>query len=430
MEDQAREEDLCKEAEEFVISIAILDPSMIDRMAAVIGPKSFFDLTLGKVWALITDLKNSGTGVTMSKIVSECAKRGLIKDLGGAAAFAQLCSRAPNAAHADYYSLEVVRYSELRRMRMAALILLEQLKDAGAEPDRALQAFTAKVEGVGSSKDGGFVSLGETIRKVAKHYQSYRDVEATPSDFCIPTGFPAFDEVTGGLDPGNLYLLGGRTGMGKTALALNIAQRAAASGKVVWFCSLEMAADELAQRLVTSNVDVSSRSWKRGLDEGQIACLVDWNERIASKLPFWITDKSESFQTLKAKSRLRKSLDGLDLLIVDNLQLIRPFDYRAPKHERLKSLTEAFKNQFAKELGVAVLMLCQLSVDAEPGKDEKEPDNTSWADSKRIVDDADVAVILHRPKSGPPKLIMTKNRAGELRNIQLQWIPEKQRFQE
>jgi replicative DNA helicase len=98
--------------------------------------------------------------------------------------------------------------------------------------------------------------------------------------------------------------------------------------------------------------------------------------------------------TIRAKIRLLQSLSGLDLVVIDNLQLIRPMDYRLPKHQQLKQLTEAFK-KMAKDLDVAIVMLCQLAVDAEPTKDgkNKEPDNTSWADSKRIVDDADVAYL-------------------------------------
>lgn len=426
--ENATEADLVREAEEFVVSIALQDPRLVDRMTAKIGSKSFVDATLARIWQLIVDVRDSGNAATTQTVLTECVKRNYIADLGGKAAFAELVQKAPSTAHADYYSEEVARFSEIRTLRQSAQQLIYGLGEAKVEPQKALQLFESQVEGVGSSRDGGFVSLSEAVGKIVDKHATMFAEKQDPQRNTISTGFKTLDESMGGFLPGKLYLIGGRTGMGKTAIALNMALAAARQKKSVWFCSLEMEAKEITQRVLSTNLEIEYRTWRNCLTEQEIAIVQQWREMTARKLQFWITDRSESFTSLKAKSRLRKSLDGLDVIIIDNLQLVRPLDYRQPKHERLKALTEAFKNNFAKELGVAVVLLCQLSVDAEPGKDARDPDNTSWADSKRIVDDADAAMILHRPSKSEAKLIVTKNRSGPLSSVKLHWDPERQRF--
>jgi replicative DNA helicase len=426
--ENATEADLVREAEEFVVSIALQDTRLIDRMSAKVGAKSFLDETLANIWQLIVDVRDSGQPATTQTVLSECVKRNYIQDLGGRAAFANLVQKAPNTAHADYYSEEVARFSEIRTLRQSAQQLLYGLGESQVDPQKALQQFEARVDGIGSSKDGGFVSLSESVSKIVDKHQQMATEQTDPKKLRISTGLPTLDETMGGFVPGKLYLIGGRTGMGKTAIAVNMALAAARQKKSVWFCSLEMEAKEITQRVLSANLEIEYQTWRNRLSEQEIAIVQQWREMTARKLQFWITDRSESFTTLKAKTRLRKSLDGIDIVIIDNLQLVRPLDYRQPKHERLKALTEAFKNSFAKELEVAVVLLCQLSVDAEPGKEARDPDNTSWADSKRIVDDADAAMILHRPNKNESKLIVTKNRSGPLSSVKLHWDPERQRF--
>jgi replicative DNA helicase len=427
---------LTVEAEEFVISMAMISPRAIDRMSVICKPWQFLDKALSEVWELLINLRESEDGVSVEKLRSEMIKRGTMDRLGGLAKFAQLITKSPNPAHCDYYAGEVVRYWGVRTIHSAALQLLDSLQSPTVDPQSVILEFQAKVDGVASANDAGLRHICEVSEGIMER-DSTADAETGTASRKTTTGFQKLDYYIDQLQPGKLYLLGGRTGRGKTALAANIASAAALSNKSVWFVSLEMGSDEIVQRILTSTGRISSNAWRRKLDEGERGKVAGQIEKFRGT-NLWFTEKGESFRSLKAKARLAKSLYGLDLVIIDNLQLIKAMNYRDPKHERMKALTEAFKNNFAKELGVAVLLLAQLAVDAEEGI----PDNTSWADSKRIVDDADVAMILHRytekTKVGDGKdievektdLILTKNRAGQCGNVSLEWDPEFQNLTE
>lgn len=419
---------LTVEAEEYVVSMAILSPKAIDRMSALCKPWQFFDKSLGELWELLILLRESEDGVSVEKLRGEMVKRGVMERIGGVASFAKLLSKAPNPAHADYYAWEIVRYWGIRTVRLAAVQLLDSLDSSMVDPQAAVLEFQAKVDGVSSSQDAGFRHIREVAEKIVEKDGSVES-DIAVSNSKITTGILGLDYVIDKLQPGKLYLLGGRTGKGKTALAANMASAAALSKKSVWFVSLEMGSEEIVQRILSSTSRVSANAWRRKL-KGEEIDRVSGQIEVFRDSNLWFTEKGESFRTLKAKARLAKSLYGLDLIVIDNLQLIKPMNYRDPKHERMKALTEAFKNNFAKELGVAVLLLAQLSIEAEG---DARPDNTCWADSKRIIDDADAAMILHRYEENnkeKTELLITKNRGGVNEAvIDLKWDGEYQSFE-
>ena len=417
--------ELQTEAEENCISIAIIAPHTVDLMASIVTRRDFVEALMGDVWQLIVDLRESGEGFDTNKFMTECNKRGYIKRFGGPATLGRILGRAPNYAMAEYYARELSRLAEIRRVENAVRSALEDLRALDADPVKVVQVLTSRVEGVGNSKDAGFKTLATVVKAILERDAVHDEESEALSVF--KTGFPNLDQKIRGISPGKLVLIGGRTGIGKSALASNIAINIAVEGRSVWFASLEMEAMELGERILSENATISMDSWKGklGIDERYKAEV--WARESAAAIPLWITDKGhESFASLKAKARLRKSLGGLDVIVIDNLQLIKSLDYKAPKHERLKSMTEAIK-VMAKELHVAIILLCQLSIP----EDAKElPNNTSWADSKRIADDADLAMILHRDSeaSNVGKVIVTKNRRGQLGVIDIAWEGKFQRF--
>lgn len=422
---------LCREAEEYVVSMGLVSPESIDRMSSICHPKDFMDVSLGDVWSLMVDLKNSEEGLSDKRLVTELSKRKMLERVGGAAEIGRLAIKAPNAAHADYYACEVVRFADIRRIRVAAEKLLDDVSNIEVDPQKVVLSFQASVDGVGTSKDADFHRVVDVTNEIVSRVNPGSSAQSEPVPQGVTTGMPTLDGFIKLLRPGKLYLIGGRTGKGKTALAANIATQIAIGGKSVWFSSLEMTNHEVVERIMSSECNISMKSWSGKLDKAELE-RVSVFQNALNELRFWVTDKSESFSTIRAKARLRKSLDGLDVLVIDNLQLIKSLDYRLPKHERMKAMTEALK-LFAKDLNVAILLLAQLDVNAED--DESDPSNKNWADSKRIVDDADVAMILHRPRTKKAqgqiefaRLIITKNRAGVLGEVNLEWDGDKQKF--
>lgn len=418
------------EAEENVISIGFIAPHMVDRMSAIVSARDFFDPCLAKLWQLMVDLKESGEDFGSRKFLTEAQKRGLVDEIGGSPALARILERVPNHAHCDYYSGEVSRFAALRSIRNALVDLEEDIASPACDPQKALLGFHARTEGIGNSQEAGFVRIGDVIDSILQKAQL--PIETQERQENIQTGFASLDSLIFGLGPGKLYLIGGRSGMGKSALACNIAVNVASIGKLCWMCSLEMESEELVERILSSSYQINTRRWREQMSQEELDVIGTCRMTGTFQNRVWLTDRpSESFMSIRSKAKLRKSLEGLDLLIIDNLQLVRPFDLRVPKHQQLKQLTEAFKSM-AKELGIAIVVLCQLSVDSEPGKTQRKPDNTSWADSKRIIDDADVAMILHRESrdSTRAELLITKHRGGPEGTIEFDWNGAYQTFSE
>jgi replicative DNA helicase len=421
---------LRSEAEQNVISIGFLAPHMIDRMAAIVSPRDFLDPCLAKLWQLMIDLRESGEDHGSRRFLTEANKRGLVRQVGGASALADILERVPNHAHSEYYSREVARLAELRAIENATCELSAEIQNPMCDPQKALHGFHARTDGIGNSKDAGFVRIGDVIESVL--HKAQLPIDTQERETAISTGYLSLDSLIFGLGSGKLYLIGGRSGMGKSALACNIAVNVAASGKQCWICSLEMESIELVERILSSAYQIDTRRWREQINSEEIAAIRSCRLTEMFQNRVWLTDKpGESFNSIRSKAKLRKSLEGLDVLIIDNLQLVRPFDTRIAKHQQLKQLTESFKS-LAKEIGVAVVLLCQLSVDSEPGKNQRRPDNTSWADSKRIIDDADVAMILHRESRECTKaeLLITKHRGGPEGTIVFDWNGPYQTFTE
>lgn len=420
------------EAEESVISIAFIGPHLIEAMSALVSYRDFFDRTLANVWSVCLDLRVSNVDSDARMLLLELKKRGLLDQIGGMSALAKIINRQPTVAHYEYYCREVARYAELRRLEDAAGSLLTSSSDPKADPQKLLNMFTAKTEGVGNSKDAGFRHFKDVVAQVIDTKIEQAESNEEPR-VGFMSGFPSLDSLIGGFAPSKLYLLGARTGVGKTALAANFCMAAVAQGKFAWFSSLEMKNAEVTERIMSSCLKMNHRRWMGRLSPQEMEAVKEFRDTVAASSRLWMTDVKESYHSIRAKCRLRKSCEGLDFLILDNLQLVRPFDYRSPKHERTKQLTEALKD-LAKEMNIAVLVLCQLSVDSENSKGRsgvmEEPDNSSWADSKRIVDDADVAMLLHRSsrESTDAKLIISKQRNGPLGAVSLNWAGHFQTF--
>lgn len=375
-----------RDAEESVVAIGFVSPHAIEHMASMVSSSDFIDRALANVWQLMVDMAESKDGVSSNKLMSECLSRGYIQELGGKDAFGKILSRRINDAEATYYSRAVARFSEIRTIEYATMQLRESIKDVNADPLKILQAFQARTQGIGHSKDAGFSNMPDIVDAIIADHELPEEERVRP----ISTGITTLDSVIGGFCAGKLYLLGGRTGKGKSAMAGNFMVSAVAQEKSVWFVTLEMTKKDLAERTLAYSLEIDLSRFKKKLSNEEIRAIRLLNDSQRGVVENWVTECQESYRTIKAKAKLRKSSKkGLDLLIVDNLQLVRPESRSESEAERLKHLTEDFK-MLAKELDIAVLVLCQLSADAE-GNDGTI---TNWAGCRTIANDADAAMIL------------------------------------
>lgn len=411
--------ELRTEAERGLVSICFVDPVSIDRVAMMVSDADFVDADLGNVFRIVTDLRDAGRNIEPKAVLVEAKQRGVLSKLTGGY-IAQLVSAGYAPANAEHYALTVSRLARNRRLMAAARSVLTREFDTKIETVEILNRFEAATNGLLSEHDGGFVSFGDAVAETIAVHRN-----ASTSGLGFPTGFRSLDNIVGGFSPGQLVLLGGRTFAGKTALALAFASYFATHERPTWFVSLEMTRRELAERLLADDCGFELRQFTQaGLTSESLDAIENGLEEY-HRWPMVITDgPNESVKTIRAKAKLRKSA-GLDLLIVDNLQLVAPADYREPRRMQLETIARDLK-RLAKELECVVLLLCQLNADAEGN----EPDDRHYSESKQILSHADTAMLAHRADKADSDFLLkiTKNRRGKPDRVTLHFDGAYQRF--
>jgi replicative DNA helicase len=422
--------ELTRKAEEGLVGSAILLPRGIPKAASLVTGADFLERdTLGRVWDILVDMSNADEPINNASALRAVVLRRVMTSKQ----IEDIIEALPNGAMLLNHADDVRRYADLRRITAAAEFAFRDAKQPDGKPTDILDRFQASVDAVGSNRDAGFVHLSDSLSKLVAR------AENPESWTAWETPFPKLNTLTGGgLLPGQLWLIGGRTGRGKTAIAMNLASYLASAGLAVWYASLEMEDCEIAERYVSASQRISMNCWsvqngKSGLSSGELASLKGEAEQ-SKRVRFWLTDEaSETMATIMAKAKLRRSAGGLDVVIIDNLNILTPTNPAVPRHEQLKAMTVHAK-KMAKDLNVAVVMLSQLAIDAETeDKKTQVPSNRWWADSKRIIDDADVACLLHEPNPqvvSDMELHVMKARRGRRGDVPLHWDGQYQTFTE
>ncbi|HBE71131.1 MAG TPA: hypothetical protein DDW52_23535 [Planctomycetaceae bacterium] len=422
MSNEAQLTELRRECEEGLVSIALVAPDAIAGAYWDVSPADFLDDDLGAVYAIIGDLTDAGQEVESHAVLVEAKRRGLIDQLTSSYIYRLVCAGyAP--ANARYYAQTVKRLARTRRIVNAARKIVQDEYATDSEPAELLDRFEAATAGLLTDDDAGFVTFADAVTESICEHRAALEGNARR----FGTGFPSLDAIVGGFCPGQLILLGGRTFAGKTALALSFASYFATQNRATWFVSLEMNRRELAERLLADDCGYELRQFTQfGLTLEQIEAINQSCQHYAT-LPLVITDHpAESVRTIRAKAKLRKS-QGLDFIVLDNLQLVTPSDPKEPRRMQLESTSRELK-RLAKELDCVVLLLCQLNADAEGN----EPDDRHYSESKQILSHADLAMLAHRASKTDSDFLLkiTKNRRGKPDRLTLHFDGAYQRFQD
>ena len=427
------------EAEESVLGAILIDGDAITEVSETLKASDFYKPANSKVYAAVLALYEQRQPIDILTVSEELERRGQIEEIGGRAALADLCDRTPTAVHAKQYAKIVERKAVLRGLISAAgriaSIGYEDPADAIEAIDRAESELFAISE---RRTVSGFTSI-ETL--LSEAYDRLDHLHQNRGQLMgLRTGFTDIDSKTQGLQASDFIVLAARPSVGKTSLALNIAEYAAVrEGKSVGVFSLEMSKEQLVLRLLSSVTQINSFKLRSGfLGEMDFPKIASAMETLSRAKIFIDDTASISVMELRTKARRLKMEHGLDLLIVDYLQLMQPGS-SGRESNRVQEVSEISRGlkALARELGIPVLALSQLSRQIEMRSDSKEPRLSDLRESGAIEQDADMVIFLWRKTDRIEEsdaageaidFSIAKHRNGPTGTGQLYFMKEQTRF--
>ena len=417
------------EAESSVLGALLLDKDAIVSVAEFLREYHFYDDRHAVIYKSIIDLYENRTPVDVLTVSDKLKERKLLKIVGGTSYLATLVSNVPTAAHVEHYAKIVRDASTKRAMMSTASKLVELSFDEGVVAadllDRAEEEIfsltQASLAGVFTPVKSALADSFDRLDELHKRSGGLRGV---------PTGFKDLDEKLGGLQKSNLVILAARPGVGKTSLALNIAQFLSVNEKLpIGYFSLEMSKEELVDRLLVAQADIDAWKLKTGkLDEADFTKLSNAMGELAEGNLYIDDTPALSILEMRTKARRLQVEHGLELLVVDYLQLARSRNLENRVQE-VSEISQGLKN-LARELKIPVLALSQLSRAVEQ-RGTRRPQLADLRESGSIEQDADVVMFLWREEEDNPENIVldiAKHRNGPLRSIKLYFRGDRIKF--
>ena len=349
------------EAEEAVLGALLLDRGAIHQAMELLEPEQFYAPKNAEIFSSMVGLYQRGDAVDLVTLSEELKKRGTLDSAGGSSYLGSLQASVATGANVAHYARIVIEKATLRGMISAAGKIVENCYEGREDPADVLDRAEAEIMSISQGRlKQGFQQVKDILmssfEEIQKQYQSKGALTG------VPTGYTRLDEMTGGMQAGDMIIVAARPSMGKTALCLNIAQTAAIEHKKkVAIFSLEMSKEALVQRLLTSEARVNAHQLRTGhLRDDDWQLLTEAAGHLASA-PIFIDDSAAStVLEMRAKARRLQSQHGLDMVIVDYLQLMRATGRSDNRQQEITEISRGLK-ALAKELSVPVMALSQLS---------------------------------------------------------------------
>jgi len=420
------------EAEICTLGSMLLDNTKIDEVAALVRPSDFFREAHGSLFRKIVEVHGSGSPVDGLILSEHLARAGDLERIGGDEVIWKLLEDTPHAANAEFYARIV-------RQKAVARGLIEQSETTVREcysnlftADQLVEQAEVRVFAVGEAEaTGDTVDVAEAVDEANALIDRRIGGEVTG----VSSGLLDLDDALGGFQPGTLTIIAARPSMGKTALALNIADHAAVNcGVVPLFVSLEMGRAELALRMIQSRAEVDGYRLRNAhLLTGEERGRLHLASMALREKSFPIDESpARSVAQIAANARRLKARRGIGLLVVDYLQLVE--GQGASRQEQVASISRRLK-QLSKELDLPVIALSQVNRSAE-GREDHRPRMADLRESGAIEQDADVVILLHRPdyydpddEPGTAEAIVAKNRNGAVGTVGLVFRRHLARFE-
>ncbi|MGL6225666.1 MAG: replicative DNA helicase [Thermoguttaceae bacterium] len=421
------------DAEKGVIGAILIDPLVCDEVTTIVRADDFFSDANKCLFRHLQEMHSSGSGIDLTLLLARLEQAGELDEIGEEAYLAEVVEQVHVAAHAPHYAAIVRDKAILRELIHTSAEILRSAYEPSLTPREIVNQSEEKIFALSDARNSNHVFQ---INDVIMETFALIDARAGGVSDGVFTGFTDFDAMTGGLHPGELVILAARPSMGKTALATNIADHAAASQKVpTLFVSLEMSRIELAQRMLCSRGKIDSHKLRGNfLSSAERQLLIKASNELSSA-PFFVDDSpSRTVTEIGAVARrIKRQENTLGLIVIDYLGLIQPDIPTDPRQEQVAKIARRLKG-LARELQVPVLCLAQLNRQTETTKDNR-PRLSHLRESGAIEQDADVVMFVHREEYyhtkeeaedkgivGQADLMVAKQRNGPVGDIKLAWL--------
>ena len=433
------------ESERSVLGALLVNSEIKEDVFSILKPEDFYDKSHQELYKTFLEMDYKNIPIDLTTTNNALNQRKVMALVGGISYVAGLAESVVVSSNAKYYAEAVKAKSDMRVLIEQADLIKKKAYEGGESTDEILDFAEQRIfEIAHKHQKRNYTEITDVLQDNIKRIQEMQLNGGGTSG--IPTNFRMLDRILGGLNKSDLIILAARPGMGKTSFALNIAESAAKAGNSVLIFSMEMSKEQIGQRMLAMSANVEMEKIKRGTIDTQeymsIATVMD--DYADYKL--FIDDSSDiSILEMKNKCRRLKAEKGLDLIIIDYLQLMS-LGYNVDQRvNEISAITRNIKI-LAKELDCAVVLLSQLSRASEKRSDHR-PILSDLRDSGSIEQDADVVLFLHRDdyyakkddqevdvdayEGKPAKtcdVIIAKHRNGATGTVSLAWIDKYTKF--
>ncbi len=428
------------DTERFLLGSILLNEAFYLQVAGALEERDFSLEKHRKIYGRMKDLYGRGERIDRVTLADELIKQGQLEAVDGLAYLVSLDDGLPEVANVDSYIRIVKDKATLRKLIFSAQGLIDRCLIGEEEPDEILASAEENLLKLGEAR-----SADQLIRPdaVIEDFPGGISAFLDPSQRVrgISTGFTKFDEMTGGLNGGELIILAARPSMGKTALALNVAQHVATHpqmGMPVALFSLEMSSSSLLTRLVCSQARVDMHKFRAGYLNQEERRKLQVALATLTESPLFLDDTpGVNLMDIHAKLRRMKSQHGLSLVVIDYLQLMSSRGRSENRNQEVSAISRGLK-LMAKDLDVPFLVLSQLSRAAETRPGDSIPQMSDLRDSGSIEQDADLVLFIYREEvykrdredlKGLADLIIAKQRNGPIGKVPLRFLGQYTRFE-
>jgi replicative DNA helicase len=419
------------DAEQSILGSILLDNQALNSALEILEAKDFYSEAHRRIFTATIELYDRNEPADLITLTNILKNKKQLDAVGGMAYLASLVDNVPSAANVGHYAKIVKEKAILRQLIDTATGILKNSYDTGTDIDQVLDAAEHAIFEISENKiKPAFFPMKTIIKDSFRTIERLYEKKALITG--VPTGFEKIDDLTSGLQKSDLIIIAGRPSMGKTAFALNIARHAAAEmGLPVAVFSLEMAKEQLAMRMLASEAKVDSQRLRRGLlGETDWPKLTTAAGRL-SEAPIFIDDTPAIMVLeMKAKARRLKAETGLELIVLDYLQLMRAGGRRDSREQEISEISRSLK-ALAKELNVPVIAISQLNRKVED-RTNRRPQMADLRESGAIEQDADLIAFIYRdevynksednPEKGMAEIIIGKQRNGPIGTVKLAFL--------